>query len=82
MYGVWSLWFICKSDWDVCTNRLHFETVTCFISVSLDYGRVQIKFGDFNIGELLKNLPIANINSSPINHLVGYILINNQRKRR
>ena len=37
-------------------------TVTCFISMSLDYGRVQIKFADFNIGELLKNLPIANIN--------------------
>ena len=44
----------------------------CFISVSLDYGRVRIKFGDFNIGELLKNSPIANINFSPINHLVGY----------
>ena len=42
--------------------------------MSLDYGRVQIKFGDFNIGELLKNLPIANINSSPINHLVGYYI--------
>ena len=50
-------------------------TVTCFISVSLDYGRVQIKFGDFNIGELLKNSPIANINSSPINHLVRYYSI-------
>ena len=36
------------------------------------YKRVQIKFADFNIGELLKNLPIANINSSPINHLVRY----------
>ena len=45
-------------------------TVTCFISMSLDYGRVRIKFSNFNIGELLKNLPIANINSSPINHLV------------
>ena len=36
-------------------------TVTCFISVSLDYGHVQIprnKFGNFNIGELLKYLPI------------------------
>ena len=40
--------------------------------MSLDYGRVRIKFGDFNIGELLKNSPIANINSSPINHLVRY----------
>ena len=41
-----------------------------FYKHSLDYGRVQIKFGDFNIGELLKNLPVANNNSSPINHLV------------
>ena len=47
-------------------------TVTCFISMSLDYGHVRIKFGNFNIGELLKNSPIANINSSPINHLVRY----------
>ena len=44
--------------------------------MSLDYGRVRIKFGDFNIGELLKNLPIANINSSPINHLVRYVHYN------
>ena len=43
--------------------------------MSLDYGRVRIKFGDFNIGELLKNSPIANINSSPINHLVRYTIV-------
>ena len=42
--------------------------------MSLDYGRVRIKFGDFNIGELLKNSPIANINSSPINYLVRYCM--------
>ena len=28
--------------------------------------------GDFNIGEFSEKLPIANINSSPINRLVQY----------
>ena len=51
-------------------------TVMCFMSVyPLIMGvskYLGIKFGGFNIGKLLKNLPVANINSSPINHLVQY----------
>ena len=51
----------------------------CFMSVCpLIMGMskyLEIKFGNFNIGELLKNLPIANINSLPVNRLVWYLRI-------
>ena len=47
-------------------ESLHLEQWLC------GHVHVVINIGDFNIGEFSEKLPITNINSLPINHLVRY----------
>ena len=71
--GESNIWRIClvRSNWQILYWRFELLKFLCLEQWLCGRAHVVIN-GNFNVGEISGKLPIANINSSPINRLVWY----------